>query len=191
MKADTRKRILDAAEATFAEAGWLGATTQQIARAAGVNEVTLFRHFGTKEALFGALIGRFIEGRRELIDQAISEHAPMEEVLARLAKRQHESWLASAGFIRTLLGEMHRHPAEVRKVVHETAWPLREQMLRLLQGWQREGQVRAGVDCEAALDLFSALFFGQAIKSSCTEVHYSTEQYRALALEVFIRGLRP
>jgi len=191
MKADTRKRILDAAEATFAEAGWVGSTTQQIARAAGVNEVTLFRHFGTKEALFGALVGRFVEGRKELIEQAISEHAPMEEVLTRLAERQHRTMLASAPFLRTMLGEMHRHPAEVNKVVQETARPVREQMLGLLRGWQKQGKVRAGIDCEVALDLFSALFFGQAIKASCLEVRYSTDEYRALALDVFIRGLKP
>jgi len=191
MKADTRKRILDAAEAAFAAEGWLGATTQQIARAAEVNEVTLFRHFGTKKALFGALIGRFIEGRRELIDQAILEHAPMEEVLARLAERQHRAMLASAGFIRTLLGEMHRHPEEVREVVHETTWPLREQMLGLLRSWQTRGVVRPEIDCEAALDLFSAMLFGQAIKATCSGAHYTNEKYRELAVAVFIRGLRP
>ncbi len=191
MKADTHKRILDAAQAVFAEEGWLGATTQQIARAAEVNEVTLFRHFGTKKALFGALIGRFIEGRRELIDQALLEHAPMEEVLAKLAERQHRTMLASAGFIRTLLGEMHRHPEEVQEVVRETAGPLRERMLGLLQDWQARGLVRAGIDCEAALDLFSAMLFGQAIKATCSDAHYSFDKYRELAVEVFIRGLKP
>jgi len=191
MKADTRKRILDAAEAAFAEEGWLGATTQQIARAAEVNEVTLFRHFGTKKALFGALIGRFIEGRRELIDQAILDHAPMEEVLAKLAERQHRAMLASAGFIRTLLGEMHRHPEEVQEVVHETTWPLREQMLGLMQDWQARGLVRAEIDCDAALALFSAMLFGQAIKATCSDAGYSPEQYREQAVAIFIRGIVP
>lgn len=44
-------RILDAAVATVAELGYAGATTRQIAATAGVNEVTLFRKFGTKANL--------------------------------------------------------------------------------------------------------------------------------------------
>jgi AcrR family transcriptional regulator len=48
----TRERILDAGLRTFAEKGFTGATTKEISMKAGVNEVTLFRHFGSKEALF-------------------------------------------------------------------------------------------------------------------------------------------
>jgi AcrR family transcriptional regulator len=44
-------RILGAAVRVFEEHGIRGATTRRIADAAGVNEVTLFRHFGSKEKL--------------------------------------------------------------------------------------------------------------------------------------------
>ncbi len=48
---DNRVRILDAAARVYAEFGYRGATTRRIATAAGVNEVTLFRTFGSKAAL--------------------------------------------------------------------------------------------------------------------------------------------
>jgi len=48
---DNRARILDAAARVYAEYGYRGATTRRIAVAAGVNEVTLFRTFGSKAAL--------------------------------------------------------------------------------------------------------------------------------------------
>jgi AcrR family transcriptional regulator len=48
---DTRERILEAAVQVFAEHGTRGATTRRIAAQAGVNEVTLFRHFGSKDEL--------------------------------------------------------------------------------------------------------------------------------------------
>ena len=48
---DSRHRLLDAAAQVYAQFGYLGATTRRIAEAAGVNEVTLFRHFGSKDAL--------------------------------------------------------------------------------------------------------------------------------------------
>jgi len=52
----SRDRILDAALQLFSEAGYKGAATKKIAALAGVNEVTLFRHFRTKSELFGSVI---------------------------------------------------------------------------------------------------------------------------------------
>ena len=48
---DSRERILRAAAAVFTEHGVAGATTRRIAEEAGVNEVTIFRIFGSKAAL--------------------------------------------------------------------------------------------------------------------------------------------
>ena len=56
---DTRQRILKAAAVVFAEKGYARATTRALAAAAGVNEVTLFRHFGNKQNLFAAVIEQF------------------------------------------------------------------------------------------------------------------------------------
>lgn len=56
---DTSKNILHAARDLFAEKGFSNITTRQIARRAGVNEVTLFRHFGTKAALYEAIFEHF------------------------------------------------------------------------------------------------------------------------------------
>jgi AcrR family transcriptional regulator len=47
----TDQRILDAARRVFLDEGFRGATTKRIAAEAGVNEVTLFRRFRTKEEL--------------------------------------------------------------------------------------------------------------------------------------------
>jgi len=46
-----RNEILTAAAGVFAQHGFRGSTTRRIADAAGVNEITLFRQFGSKEAL--------------------------------------------------------------------------------------------------------------------------------------------
>jgi AcrR family transcriptional regulator len=48
---DTRTAILNAAVQVFSQHGFRGSTTRRIADAAEVNEVTLFRYFGSKEAL--------------------------------------------------------------------------------------------------------------------------------------------
>ena len=53
-----RQLLLTAAARIFARDGLEGATTRAIANEAGVNEVTLFRQFGTKEHLLEAVVGK-------------------------------------------------------------------------------------------------------------------------------------
>ena len=48
---NTEDRILDATIKLLDEVGWDGATTKRIAAEAGVNEVTLFRKFKTKNLM--------------------------------------------------------------------------------------------------------------------------------------------
>ena len=52
----SRERILEAASRVYAKHGFRGATTRLIAIEAGVNEVTLFRTFGSKSALLEAVL---------------------------------------------------------------------------------------------------------------------------------------
>jgi AcrR family transcriptional regulator len=48
----SRRRLLEAARQCFAQSGYRGTTTKEIAVAAGLAEKTLFRHFPTKAQLF-------------------------------------------------------------------------------------------------------------------------------------------
>lgn len=52
---DRRKMILRAALNVFAEAGFHGTTTKALAKAAGVSEALIFRHFPSKDKLYAAL----------------------------------------------------------------------------------------------------------------------------------------
>jgi len=61
----SRERILDAARRVYAKHGFRGATTRLIAIEAGVNEVTLFRTFGSKSALLEAVLEQYSKGEHE------------------------------------------------------------------------------------------------------------------------------
>jgi AcrR family transcriptional regulator len=52
---ERRAAILKAVRRLFAEKGFHGTTTRELAEAAGVSEALLFKHFPNKEALFSAL----------------------------------------------------------------------------------------------------------------------------------------
>ena len=55
--ADTRARILDAAEALFIEQGFVATSMRAITTRAGVNLAAAHYHFGSKEGLLGAAFG--------------------------------------------------------------------------------------------------------------------------------------
>ncbi len=52
---ETRAKILIAAKAIYEQNGTRGTTTREVAERAGVNEATVFRHFGNKHALLQAM----------------------------------------------------------------------------------------------------------------------------------------
>ncbi len=56
--AERREQLLDTAVSLFAERGYAGATTSELARAAGVTEPIIYRHFKSKKNLFIAVIQR-------------------------------------------------------------------------------------------------------------------------------------
>lgn len=57
-KAERREEILDAALVVFAEQGLHAASTEEIARRAGISQPYVFRLFGTKKELFKAVVAR-------------------------------------------------------------------------------------------------------------------------------------
>lgn len=58
---ETERRIIEAAIKVFSEKGFVGASTRDIADTAGVNEVTLFRRFGSKKNILHHIIHQAVE----------------------------------------------------------------------------------------------------------------------------------
>jgi AcrR family transcriptional regulator len=75
----SRERILDAAARVYSKHGFRGATTRLIAAEAGVNEVTLFRTFGSKGALLEAVLEKNDTGDEvdPLPDQPVDPEAEL------------------------------------------------------------------------------------------------------------------
>jgi AcrR family transcriptional regulator len=67
---ERREQVLDAALEVFAEHGLSGASTDEIARQAGISQPYLFRLFRTKKALFIASTERCFRETRETFERA-------------------------------------------------------------------------------------------------------------------------
>ena len=63
---DRRGQILRGAMELFAEKGFRGATTREIARHLGISEALMFKYFSTKEALYRAIIQKKTDGSEEM-----------------------------------------------------------------------------------------------------------------------------
>jgi AcrR family transcriptional regulator len=69
-KETRHEEILDAALQEFAQRGLYGASTEDIARRAGISQPYVFRLFGTKKALFTAVVARCFRQTHELFARA-------------------------------------------------------------------------------------------------------------------------
>ncbi len=63
----TAERILDAAEALFAERGFAGTTMRDVAEAVGIRTPSLYNHFESKDELYAAVLERGIRPVVELL----------------------------------------------------------------------------------------------------------------------------
>lgn len=74
---DVRARILSAAEEVFAERGYAGATTREIAERAGIGKRMLFYYFPTKDAVYRAVLERIIAGLVAIYEHTRTEPGPV------------------------------------------------------------------------------------------------------------------
>lgn len=109
MTADERREaVLAAAAAAFAEGGYHGTSTEDVAHRAGISQPYIFRLFGSKKELFLAVVDDCLSRTRRWFEKA-AEGSPPEEALARMG-------LAYAELVSdpvTLLVQMHAFTASV------------------------------------------------------------------------------
>jgi AcrR family transcriptional regulator len=112
-----RDDVLDAALVEFADRGFEGASTEDIARRAGISQPYLFRLFGTKKELFKATVSRCFRETLEMFQRA-AEGKRGEEALEAIGT----AYMAQLESDRTWLrGQMQSYAAsddpEIRAVV--------------------------------------------------------------------------
>lgn len=105
---DRRALILEAATEVFGERGYRGATTDAVARASGVSQPYVVRMFGTKEALFLAVLERALDRVIACFRSAVEENresgdADDPEALAKCVGRNYVDLLSDRGLLLSLM----------------------------------------------------------------------------------------
>jgi AcrR family transcriptional regulator len=108
-EAQTRTRILQAAQRLFASKGFDGTTTRDLAQAAGVAEGTLFRHFPNKKAI---LVEVATSGWVEILTDLLTELSEMGsyKAVAQVMRRRMWNFQKNADLMRVCFMEVQFHP---------------------------------------------------------------------------------
>jgi AcrR family transcriptional regulator len=187
----TRQRLLEGAARVFARAGIAGSTTREIAREAGVNEVTLFRHFQSKERLIAAVIGENFGTQAVQAQQSPpASDGDLRSALTEHARRYDQLLKENLPLIRTMIGEIHHYGDHERQVFKAIFRPLREALVTRLHAAQAAGRLLATAHPEILADLFGGMIFTGVLRrnSSQFKCEYSAGNYVAAAVDLIVRG---
>jgi AcrR family transcriptional regulator len=140
--ANTKERLLGATMKLVSKKGYLGATTREIAQEAGVSEITLFRHFGSKEKLFEGMLGRytFLPHLKELRGRL--DELPYEEALQIVATRFLLTLKERKSFIKIMFSEVNLYPGKIRKIYNNTIDETRSTLADYFLSLQHKGRLR-------------------------------------------------
>jgi AcrR family transcriptional regulator len=101
--AERREQLLRTAVALFAERGFSGTTTATLAKAAGVTEPIIYRHFPSKKDLFISVIERAGEATIELWERELESAKDPAQRLRRLIGANPMTWQGGRGMYRVIV----------------------------------------------------------------------------------------
>jgi AcrR family transcriptional regulator len=189
--ADTREKLLHAAALIFARDGIAGSTTREIAREAGVNEVTLFRHFLSKDGLISAVVGQnFGNPLGQKPPAMVKSTGNLRHDLLAHARRYDQLLRDNLPLIRTMIGEIQHHGDHERMVFKAIFRPLREALMTRLEEAIHAGQLRADMRADITSDLFSSMIFTGVLRRTNThiKIDYTASHYIEAAVDLIVRG---
>jgi AcrR family transcriptional regulator len=156
---DIREKILQAAMKVYAESGFRGATTRRIAQEAGVNEITLFRQFGTKDALVkAALKVAHHQATPVILEEPVD---PAAEVYA-WALNTYRHYEAGRQMISRVMGDLVEHP-EIAPDICEEPGCEHAMLSRYLTRMRELGLATAEFHPDAAAGLLLGAIFTHAM----------------------------
>ena len=153
---DTAERIVDAAAELFAERGYAATTTRAIAERAGVNEVTIFRHFENKAGVLKALGQRFAEQSAARSLAALPDPADTHATLLALGRREIAESAENGGVALRLAFDAKSVP-EVGALMGEGPASNLEALTAYMTDRQAAGDLRDDVRPEVLAEAFSSL----------------------------------
>lgn len=191
---DTRDRILDAALELFGSRGFAGTTTKQIASRAGVNEVTLFRIFRSKQALYVCVFAE--RSVLPSVEEAVrfDPDTPIDDTLFLNAHSVLKILKKNRHMFMVMLGDAWRQP-RTRKVLGEG--PIQsaiEFLASMLERQMEAGRLRQTdpeLAARAIMGMVQAYFLTTYMLQEGQDDPARDERVVRGFVSIFLDGLRP
>lgn len=186
-KKDTKQRILETTLRLISEKGYLGATTREIAQEVGVAELTLFRHFGSKEKLFEEVLENFtfLPRLKELLPEL--ENLPFEDALNAIGLNFIGTLKERRSFIRIMITEVTVYPEKARRLYHGMI----DGIIRTLAGYfrrlQSAGVLKGEIMPEVAARFFLGTMFQYFHSEEIIKGHMITKQEARKAVRELVK----
>jgi AcrR family transcriptional regulator len=132
------EKIYQAVIRVVADRGYTGATTKQMADAANISEVTLFRKYGSKQQLVKQAISSIINLTN--LASAAQYTGDVKNDLLKIVQAYQDSAVRHGDFVSTLFAEMSRHPELVDSI--DEPLNIFLAMGKLIARYQDEGKLR-------------------------------------------------
>ena len=190
---DHRHRILHAAARVYAQHGWRGATTRRIAEEAGVNEVTIFRQFGSKDALLDIAMREC--SRVEAQASLPRDPAHPEDELTTWAKAHYEGICNMRHIIRQMISDAPERPDAMACAKHgpsSALAQLREYVVRLRRdGWINEADGVRPAEIGTAVSMLMGALFNDAMNRDMMPELFPQRPAETLRsyVRIFLRGI--
>ncbi len=190
-EAQTRVRILQAAQRLFASQGFDGTTTRDLAQAAGVAEGTLFRHFPNKKAI---LVEVATQGWVEILTDLLTELSEMGsyKAVAQVMRRRMWNMLKNADMMRVCFMEAQFHPDLRDRIQSEVIVKMTDVAEAFFQTAMDKGVYRQ-MDAKLVAKVFLGMFaIAGFSNNTLMEPDASPQQMQQMAeglADIFLNGV--
>jgi AcrR family transcriptional regulator len=153
-RASARRRapeIIEAAARVFAERGFHGATTQDIADVLGIRQASLYYYFPSKEGALELVCLQGVAGFFEVAKAIAAGPGGAADKLARLIKAHLDPLTDRSDFVRVFLNERQHLPAESRRRIGKWSRGLERVFEDVLKEGVRRGELRSDLDTRLAV----------------------------------------
>lgn len=143
-------QIIEAAARVFAERGFHGATTQDIADVLGIKQASLYYYFSSKEAALELVCLRGVEGFFEAAKAIAARPESARKRLALLINSHLSPLVDRADFVKVFLNERQHLPTESRRRIGRWSRGLERIFEEVIKEGIANGEFRAALDPRTA-----------------------------------------
>ncbi len=143
---DTRDRVLQVAQALFAERGYRGTSLRDIAKRIGIKAPSLLHHFPSKQQLYLAVLDKMFESLEDAANAVAWGRESRQERMRQAVGDTIDFIASHPDFVRIMWKEMADESGVGRQVLKRRLPPLFSTAVNFIFRGQRDGEFRTEVD---------------------------------------------